>query len=243
MKAMMKRVGRYLVQDAPIDGRRIRQWLDERLDAVDPGKCLQLWLKWTGEQRPALDATLAAISEMRTPLTLNPSLIPGSADLGTRWLGDWVAKARSAARDAEASTGEKVDVQGVMQEIENLNTALGIRAPNFDKVADAVRKVKRAADAVTGATRDGRTRDARIIGYSRPHYGTPSRPVSPEQLNAQHSRFWAEQRTTDSRTPGGTDNTSAVRDALAAAGRATDMRTKIDALSAAHRAYWAERAR
>jgi len=234
--------------DAPIDGRRIRRFLDERLDPVDDGKVFTLVRAWTGSLTPLIDGTVEALRPIINGLTsgnvLHAEEIGRVIDLGTTWMGNVRQQLKDAAvQSSLAGESEpRVDVQAVVREVENLQTSLGTRAPNFPGIIDSLRKLKAAADAVMGRTNDSRTRDARIVGYSRPHYGTPSRPVSPEQLNAQHSRFWAEQRTADSRTPGGTtDNTSAVRDALRASNAAGDMRTRIAALSEAHAKFWASR--
>jgi len=188
------------VMDAPIDGRRIRRFLDERLDPVDDGKVFTLVRAWTGSLTPLIDGTVEALRPIINGLTsgnvLHAEEIGRAINLGTTWVGNVRQQLKDAAQQSSLA-GEsepRVDVGAVVREVENLQTSLGTRAPNFPGIIDSLRKLKAAADSVTG--RMGRTNDSRnsppgVMGYSKPR-GNGSRAITPTMVNEAATKFWRE---------------------------------------------------
>lgn len=232
----MKKLIRLFVNDGPIGGFRIR---DARLSAVPVGKVIVNGQLWTGSLLPLIDAIGATFGpSLDTPFatgrTLRAEQLSGVIDLGRAWVGNLASEIRSAA--ANASAGPTVDVGEVLGAIEKLRTEMNADPVDFPGVTDALRGVRRAADRV-GGTRTGDSNPLKRLTMLTPEQ-RQSGPNSPE--NARARDFWRSQSAPPSSRPiGDSGSTTAVRDQLAIAARAKDTRTRMEALNAAARAFWA----
>lgn len=233
---MFKKVIRLFINDSPLRGIRLR---DDRLSAVPVGKVMVAGTLWTGALRPLIDAIAATFGpSLDTPLrsgrTLHANELSGVIDLGRAWVGNLTSEIRLAT--ANASSGPTVDVGEVIGAIEKLRAEMHADPLDFPGVADALRRVRRAADRVGARTGDSNPLKRLTM-------------LSPEQRqsganspgNALARDFWrAQSKPTGARPIGDTSSaTTAVRDQLAIAARAKNTRTRMEALNAAARAFWA----
>ena len=73
--------------------------------------------------------------------------------LGERYLGELASRITDAAESARGTGGATVNVSAVLGELEDVRQAMGIPEPDFTAIADGLRRLKKAADAVTDAER------------------------------------------------------------------------------------------
>jgi len=228
----MKTIRRFFVQDAPV--RRFTR--DARLDAISPGKILVLGSVWQGGLKATIDDYLEAVADLVTPLTLNPSLIPGAVDLGKRWTGELRGKIRdgvitsTSGADLPVHAGY-VSAAELVAEAEKLHEIMSSPLKTSFPVSDVaicLRRLRRASDAVSrtfpSPTRDSRPRG--VIGYSTPR-GNGSRAITPQMVMDAATKFWRERAGTSAPT----------RDAPSA------KTMTAERLNQLHADFWAARAR
>ena len=233
---MLKRVVRMFVHDSPW-GRSPRM-RDDVLAALPIGKVIVSGTVWAGSLLPLIDAIASTLGPainngFTSGNTLSAERLADVIALGRTWTGSLLSEIRAAA--ASTSSGPTVDGTETLAEAERLDKLLRSAAPT-NAIADGLVRLRRTADKVGGA----RTRDA-VNPLARLVRITPEHRALGERLNQQARDFWVAQSTPATSRPIG-DNTAAkttaVRDQLAIAARATDMRTKMTALNAAARAFW-----
>lgn len=242
---------------------------DERLTALPYRSTLSVnGLVWTGEVRPHIDGVLEVTAPMIERYAA-PGLSPHhelSAEtvqeqpgmLGRPFSGnlilvrDLATHIRAAVRESVPGGPDDVDLGEVYESVEALQRSLETRPMNFGAMVDAFQNLKRSRDAVDAKTRrptgDSRHpmagRDTRIGGFSR--------SKSPAEINRENEKHWQPRLTGDNAsaalmaqyhvasTPAAA--ATACRDAMSDFHRATDGRSKGDALNRAHANFWASRA-
>lgn len=232
---MVKRVVRlFVTHDSP--SRRTR---DDRLDALPIGKVIVSGTVWAGSLLPLVDAIASTLGPaintgFSAGRALHAEQLAGVIDNGRLWVGNLSSEIRAAA--SSSPSGPTVDATEVLGAIEKLRAEMHADPVDFPGVADALRRLRAAADRVGGA----RTRDA-VNPLAKLVRITPEHRAFGERLNQQARDFWAAQSAPATGRPIG-DNTAAkttaVRDQLAIARRAEragDRRTMMEALNIAAR--------
>lgn len=136
------------------DTPRRRFLHDELLSGIPPGKCLCLGRIWTGELRPALDATLEAMRPIATGFssgrTLSAEPSPATLDLGRTWLDQLRSKVLDATRNYEGGgKDDSVDLALVAAGIRDLSEALV--SGDISSLAWATDGLRRARDLLDAA--------------------------------------------------------------------------------------------
>jgi hypothetical protein len=122
-----------------------------------------------------------------------------------------------------------VDVSAVLAEIRAFRASVGSPL-NQNTMRDAFGRLRAARDAVDRQVRARATGDAsRFLARSRDR----ARSAIAQIRDGAARRYGVGDQQVTSR-----DSMTEVRDQLHAAGRATDMRTKVQALNAAAAAFW-----
>jgi len=173
---------------------------DSILSAFDDGKVFVLGTVWRGQLEPVIDSYLDAFEELVTPLTLNPSLVPGAVDLGKRWAGELRGQIRDKTIESKSGATPHeghVNAAELVAASEDLHKIMESPMRTSFPVSDAracLRRLRRAADAITRtfpvSTRDTRSVHPGLRGYSRPH-GSGSKPVTPAMVMDAAKRFWS----------------------------------------------------
>ena len=215
---------RLFVNDAPV--RRRRVLADTMLSAIEPGKAFCAGTVWQGALKPMIDGRVAALGSIFSGFTtgnvLHAENVRATLDLGRRWLGDLVTELTAAPTSAVEGR-DAVDLAPVYAGVRNLQEAIEANAANPAAIQDAVAGLKRAADAV----RPRGTRD-----WLRPA-GDQGR-----EMNQRNADFWREREAAVELS---TVPSATVRDDVARANRATNMRDRIGAINEANRKFWSGR--
>ena len=235
----MKIIRNVFTRDAPIGWlaptKRHREALarDSRLEAVPVGKMLVSGTTWEGDLKPQIDRHLDQVEAFLTPFTLNRLLHAESSsaplDVGRTWVGDLIEYTDKTAANSARSAANDVDLSAVRQGLEVFHQTLGTRPFDATAYEEALREVRDAAAAVSAASANRRTNDARAEAQA-----TRARVT---EINERNRAYWA--NATSRATTA--DSVGAVRDAVHAAHTATHMRDKIQAIQAAHDAFWSGR--
>jgi hypothetical protein len=226
-------------------GRRTHDADYTLLSAVPVGKVLALGRVWEENLEPRLDFFIEQVTALTTAFTprnrLRAEQAGATLDPRLVWAGEEATNLlRSFAAANAASRPDagdwQVDLSEIFRELEAFRAAVGSK-PDMNNTAafqNALLELRAATDAVktrasaAGATADGssflaRSRDATRQALS--------------EIRAAAARQWSQpaEPVRDSQT--------GMRDQLAAANRATDMRAKVAALNEANRAFWSARTR
>jgi hypothetical protein len=226
----------------------LRRWQirDEILTPITTGKTFALGETWAGALRPKIDAFVAAVEPLTRGFALGHIVgaesAPGGLALGQLWegfIGLRDALASAVVSGERPAGGEQVDLDEIFTELESMRRAVGSlpEANDFTELENSLRGLQRARDAVDAQVRAARTtRDAQnFLARSR-----DANAAAFAQISEGTAKRYG---TADQRVAPARDSTGEVRDALHAAGHATDMRTKVSALNDAHAAFWRARTR
>jgi len=227
------------------DARTFRHFFgDEILNADPVPKLLLMPMTWRGDLKPVLDAYLEQLAPLSNGLTLGRTLsaeeIPAVLDLGTQWLGGF-AERMLAARDESPGA---VEATPVLEALEAVRREM--KVGNRQRVADGLRRLRRAADNVNAALfgshcdRDDEHLGKRIADAARRRIG---------DMNATASAFWAKRSATAQPDSSGRMHwrggdaasgarSTAFRDAMHSAAHAATPREQIAALNRGARAFW-----
>ena len=204
---------------------------DALLEAVPVGKVLVSGLTWEGDLKPHLDRHLDMVEAFTTPFTLNRLLhaepAPEVLRMGRTWVGDLIRRFDALANDDRAKgTADKVDLAAVRQGLDLFHRSLGTEPFDARAYEEALLAARDAAAAVRTNKPSG-TQDA----WTQRH----PEAARIAAMNDANREYWA------SGSQATFDSVGAVRDAVHAAHRATNMRDKIQAMQAANNAFWVDR--
>lgn len=195
---------------------------DSMLNGVSNGKVLVLGIVWSGNLKPIIDAHIDAVEELMTPFTagnvLNAEPAPRTLNLARVYVGN-MERSVSDARHAVGDT----DVTEMMSALAQLRGQMNVAAPSGSAIADSLRRLKRARDAIKAPR--GLQRDGLAVLHEK------------ERTQIRATQTAADQHWDPSLAAA----TGKVRDALHAATTATTERARITAVSDAHKAFWAGR--
>jgi hypothetical protein len=219
---------------------------DMRLEAIGPGPQQLSWLTWQGDLMPLVQAVISAVCPA---LTDGPKLgQPYSAEqgpsspkmLGTIFEGTYQRFRQAivgARADGSAGGPDTVDVAEVLQHTVNLQNAM--EDEDHKNAEVALHALQAASDAIS--RRRPRTKTGDNSGGQTAGQRESSRvSAALAQFQAGAAKLWgkppAPTATSDAAASAGK-----VRDHLHAAHGAGDMRSKVDALNAAHEEFWSGR--
>jgi hypothetical protein len=198
--------------------RALRMTHDDRLEAIPPGKCLIPGTVWRGDLKPLVDARIDSLAPLVTGFTggnvLHAEPTPAVLNMGRTWTGDLIEKLNMLVSSRQSTSDDQVDLTQVATELEQLHGVLGTQPLKVGQVTDALRRVRRASDAV----------DPQFTTDSNFRASVRGSHAANAALNATYRQYWSEHAAK-----------TATRD------KAPSPRPTAADLNAANRAFWAGR--